>query len=191
MQEWVIEASGVALALLYLLLAMYQLRSCWIVGLVSSILYVAVYFRAALYTESALQIFYALAAVYGYFAWGKPQGSEPFYPRYWNAKRHLVAGAYCCIPALIVAEILARHSDASFPHLDAILTSFSILATLMTAWKLIENWIYWIVIDLLSAALYLVKGLDLTAALFGVYVILAFFGWREWRKILVQGSASF
>ena len=140
------------------------------------------FYRAGLYTESVLQIYYALAAVYGYAIWSRASAQLPFEPRYWSVRHNIVASAFCCLAALIVGELLAHNTQASFPHLDSILTSFSVLATLLTAWKLVENWIYWIVIDLISVALYTAKGLTLTAGLYGVYVILACLGWREWHK---------
>lgn len=187
MPDWLLEASGVVFALLYLILAIYQLRSCWVVGLLSSLLYLVVYFQASLYTESALQIFYAAASIYGFIMWSRPRSNdaasnEVIEVKSWTMHQHIIAAAVCCLPALVIAELLATHSNASYPYLDTMLTSFSILATLMTAWKLIENWIYWILIDLISALLYVAKDLYLTAGLFGIYVWMAYVGWRKWQR---------
>ena len=77
---------------------------------------------------------------------------------------------------------MSAFTDAASPLVDAATTLSALLATWMVANKLLENWLYWIAIDIASVGLYLSRDLTLTAALFAAYVILAGWGYVTWRK---------
>jgi nicotinamide mononucleotide transporter len=94
-----------------------------------------------------------------------------------------------CIGAILALAItsgflLSRYTDAALPFLDSITTWAAVVATYMVAQKVLENWLYWIVIDAISIYLYIDRELYLTALLFAAYVVIAAYGWYSWKKIL-------
>jgi len=174
------EAFGVALAICYLVLAIRQNIYCWYAAFVSSLIYTAVFFSARLYMESVLQIFYAAMAVYGYIQW-KYGGTEHAGVQIttWSARQHLFALGVIAILSGSLGWLMSR-TDAAFPFIDSFTTVAAIVATFMVARKILENWLYWFVIDGISVFIYSARELDLTAVLFVLYLILIVIGFRRW-----------
>jgi nicotinamide mononucleotide transporter len=85
--------------------------------------------------------------------------------------------------------LLSTYTDSSLPFLDALVTWGAVVATYMVAKKLLENWLYWLVVDSISILLFISRDLWLTACLFGVYIVIIVFGFRLWRKALKQNNA--
>lgn len=175
-----VESLGAFLALLFLVLAILERRECWLVCIASCAVYGAVFLDAKLYVDSALQLFYAAGAMYGWKMWHKGGQKLPIIT--WSARTHFALISIVWIPGLLLGEYLARTTDAAYPMLDAQLALFSILATWLQARKLLESWGYWVVIDLFYIALYLKKELGVTALLFGFYVLLAMIGGIRWYR---------
>jgi len=177
----IIEAGAVALAIVYLVLAIRENRWCWPAGFGSSLLYLAVFYGAGLYMESALQVFYASIAVYGWWAWRpQPGGGVPLTIHRWPLRWHGMAAVVIAVLTFSSGSLLARYTDAALPYVDSFVTWGAVLTTWMVARKLLENWLYWLVIDGVTLALALDRGLQLTAALFTLYLILVVIGWRRW-----------
>lgn len=176
----VIEAAAAGLALLYLLLAIRESRACWFAAAASAGLYLWVFWEARLLMEAALQGFYIVAAGYGWWFWGSADGSAPI--RRWPGSRHFTVIAGILGGALLSGWLMARHTDAALPYLDATTTVAALVTTWMVARKVLENWLYWIVIDSLSIYLYIERNLAMTAVLFAGYVVLAAAGYLEWRR---------
>ncbi|NND37734.1 MAG: nicotinamide mononucleotide transporter, partial [Gammaproteobacteria bacterium] len=91
--------------------------------------------------------------------------------------------------AFVTGTAFDRYSDAALPYLDSFTTWGAIVTTWMVARKILENWIYWFVIDSVSIYLYVNRELHLTALLFVLYLVLIVFGYVAWRKEL-QPAAS-
>ena len=176
----VTEACAAVLAIAYLVLAIKQSMWCWLAALSSSLLYLAVFFMARLYMESSLQIFYAAMAVYGYQQW-RYGGVDHSGVRIttWPLRRHAAVLAAIAAVSASIGWIMS-HTDAAFPYIDAFTTVAAIATTYMVARKVLENWIYWFVIDGISVFIYLARGLELTAALFVLYLVLIVVGFRRW-----------
>ena len=176
----VAEAAGVVLAIAYLALAIRQNILCWFAAFASSLLYMVVFFSARLYMESALQIFYAAMAVYGYVQW-KYGGAEHAGVEIatWTVDQHALTLGVIVILSASLGWLMSR-TDAAFPFVDSFTTVSAIVATFMVARKILENWLYWFVIDGISVFIYLARGLELTAALFIVYLVLIVVGFRRW-----------
>lgn len=174
------EAAGFVLAIAYLVLAIRQNILCWFAAFASSLLYMAVFFGARLYMESALQIFYAAMAVYGYLQW-KYGGAAHAGVRIsrWSARQHALALAVIATASGSIGWLMTR-TDAAFPFVDSFTTVAAIVTTFMVARKVLENWLYWFVIDGISVIIYIARGLELTAALFIVYLVLIVVGFRRW-----------
>jgi len=185
------EIAAVALAIAYLVLAIRQQIGCWPAAIASTAIYIGLMYEARLYMESALQIFYIAVAVYGWRQWrrGGP-GGGPLVVHTWPRARHVVAIAAILTLSAGSGYVLARHTSAALPYLDSFTTWGAIVTTWMVARKLLENWLYWFVIDSVSLYLYVSRGLWLTAALFALYLVLIVIGYRRWRASLREQALA-
>ena len=177
------ELLAVILAIAYLLLAMQENICCWFCALVSTAIYTRLYWDVSLFMDSLLNVYYMGMAVYGWYAWRR--GGEEHQGvaiRTWSISFHIIALSVVVLLSSINGFLLSRYTQAAFPYLDSFTTWASVLTTWMVTRKILENWLYWIVIDGVSIYLYIERGLMLTAGLFTLYVIIAVFGFLEWRK---------
>ena len=179
-----IEIVAAVLAILYLLLAIGQRRSCWVAAFTSSALYVIVMFHARLYMESVLNAFYAAIAVYGWWQWSRRSNEANRGVQRWPIGRHVFGflGVVAC--SLCSAYFLRRYTPAAWPFVDSMVTWSSAFATYLVAVKVYENWHWWLVIDSVAIFVYFRRELYPTMLLFGVYLVMIGFGIREWRRSL-------
>lgn len=177
------ELLAVALALAYLLLAVKRSLWCWACAFVSSAIYVALTFDKKLYMQAALNIFYVAMAVYGYWEWrrGRDAQGEVAVVR-WPLKAHLLAAIVVSAASAFNGWQLSAHSDAVSPYLDAFVTWASVLTTFMVARRIIENWLYWVLVDSIAAYLFFQQGLRATALLFIAYVGIVIYGYFAWVR---------
>lgn len=179
MSPW--EAAAVLLGIAYLLLAMRESLWCWYAAFASTSIFLVLFWNVSLLMESALQVYYLAMAVYGWWHWRSAPGGRGELPiTRWRAAQHLRAIAAVLLISLVSGALLHRYSEAALPFLDSFTTWGSVLTTWMVARKVLENWLYWLVIDSVSIYLYLDRGLHLTALLFAAYLIIAIFGYRKW-----------
>jgi nicotinamide mononucleotide transporter len=185
LQIW--EVLAVVLAVVYLVLAIRQNIWCWAAAAISTLLYLYIMFEARLYMESVLQLFYLAMAAYGWRQWRRGgEGGTELAVSTWPWRAHVVAVASVLLLVVISGELLTRHSDAALPFLDSLTTWGAVVATFMVARKILENWIYWFVIDAVSIVLYLNRDLYFTAALFGGYLVMIVVGYRSWRASMLE-----
>ena len=179
-----IEDLAVLFAVTYLLLAVKQDVKCWFAAIISSTLYFFIMYKAGLYMEAWLQIFYIVMAFYGIQQWTVTNNNQSkFIVRSWRWNTHFWVIAIIIILAIITGLLLKKFTNAALPFLDGLTTWGAIITTYMVAKRLLENWIYWFVIDMISIYLFLSRGLFLTAILFCIYLVIIFFGYRSWIKI--------
>ena len=182
-QNW-LESTAVIFAILYLILAVKQNILCWTAGILSSILYFFIMQKAGLYMEAYLQVFYVVMGIYGWSQWRVSNASNPsFIVNTWSKYQHMIAILIILALSLLSGFLLERYTDAALPFLDALVTWGAVVATYMVANKLLENWIYWFVIDTTSIYLFISRDLWLTALLFMIYIIIIYFGYQSWSKI--------
>ncbi|MCX6274946.1 MAG: nicotinamide riboside transporter PnuC [Bacteroidetes bacterium] len=155
---------------------------CFPAGLVNVGLYGILFFREKLYADAILQVFYVLLLVYGWIQWKKSPGLNEFYITPIKARSWFILVLLCLFSTFIIGTVLKTVTDASLPYLDSFLTSMSLIAQWMVAKKKIENWIVWIVADIIYVGMYFFKNLHLTAALYFVFILLALKGYNEWKK---------
>ncbi|MFL2699514.1 MAG: nicotinamide riboside transporter PnuC [Gammaproteobacteria bacterium] len=181
-QYWV-EALAAILAIIYLLLAVQQDVKCWSAAILSSSLYFYVMYSAGLYMEAYLQIFYIIMAIYGWSQWYNPKSEEQvFVVRTWKINQHFLAIFLIVSMAYLSGSLLNIYTSAAFPFIDSLTTWGAIFATYMVAKKLLENWVYWFVIDSISVMLFMSRGLILTSLLFFIYLFIIYFGYKKWTK---------
>ena len=154
-------------------------------GLVALVMYTWVYFQAKLYAESLLQVVCFGLMLYGWYKWlhGGTQKTELPVTR--TPRWAWLAGIFSgVIGSAIVIAIQLLFTDNPNPYADSSLFVWSLVAQWMTARKWIENWILWILINTVSVPLYVVRELWPTTVLYFVLWLLAFVGYRQWRKAL-------
>ncbi|MDC3368378.1 nicotinamide riboside transporter PnuC [Gammaproteobacteria bacterium] len=179
-----IEPIAVILAIIYLLLAIKQNISCWFAAFFSSLLYFFIMYSAGLYMEAWLQIFYCVMAAYGWSQWRiSITDDSKFLVRTWTRTQHIKVISLIFFLAFISGLALERFTNAALPFIDSLTTWGAIVATYMVAKKLLENWIYWFVIDSISVFLFYSRGLFLTSMLFLFYLIIIYFGYKSWTQI--------
>jgi nicotinamide mononucleotide transporter len=179
MSVW--EAAAVLLGVAYLLLAMRESLWCWYAAFASTSIFLVLFWNVNLLMESALQVYYLAMAVYGWWQWQRGgAGHTALAISRWNARQHLVAVAAVLLVSAVSGALLQHYTGAALPYLDSFTTWGSVLTTWMVARKILENWLYWLVIDSVSIYLYLDRGLYLTAGLFFLYLIIVLFGYRKW-----------
>lgn len=182
--QWVtFETLAVVFSIAYLLFALKENSLCWYCAFFSTAIYVWIFGGVSLYMESLLNVYYLVMAVYGWYQWRKGgvshQGIEI---SCWQLRQHGLAIASVILLSLISGYLLAHNTEARLPYLDSFTTWGAVLTTVMVARKVLENWLYWIVIDAASIYLYLDRELYQTVALFVLYVILAAVGYVSWRR---------
>ena len=189
--EWLlsneIELLGAILGILYIIFSIRQNLLTWPTGIITSLLYIVVFFKSALYAAMGLQVYYVLISIYGWILWirGKKENSKSLLPvQFVNRKLWIKIAAVLFIIYAAILFNLLNFSDSDVPFMDSLTTSLSIVATWMLAKKYIEHWIIWIIVDVMSLGLYIYKSLWPTVILFLVYTIMAFFGYFEWKKDL-------
>lgn len=177
-----LEALAVVLAIAYLVLAAREHIACWGCALVSTAIYIYLFWDVRLLMESALNVYYLVMALYGWWHWRAAGAGEPLAISRFRTRQHLVAITLVLVAAAVSGSLLAAHSDAAWPYLDSFTTWGAVVTTWMVTRKILENWLYWLVVDGVSIPLYLERGLHLTAALFAIYLVIVVFGWRSWRR---------
>jgi nicotinamide mononucleotide transporter len=180
-EHW-LEVAGMAATVLGIWLTTKRLLICWPVVLLADFLYLVVFYQARLFSDALLQIFFVAFTLYGWWHWWRgvrQQGEvrvEALSAGGWIGG--LVAGA---IGAVLLGWLMVR-VGAALPHLDAALTSYSLVASWWQARKHIANWWLWIAVDAIYVGEYLYKDLRATALLYAGLVLLAVLGLRDWRR---------
>ncbi len=174
--EWV----AVVTAIMYVILAANKHILCWTFALISSTIYVYLCWIGYLYIEAVLNIFYIAMAIFGWYAWTSSKSNN--FIKIWKSRKHLINIILSGIIAYMLGFSFDFWSDQVNPYMDAFTTVYSLTATYMVVKRILENWIYWIIIDLVSIYLYFDRGYTLSSVLFVAYSILAIFGFFAWRK---------
>jgi nicotinamide mononucleotide transporter len=177
------EVIAVALGIAYLLLAMKQSLWCWYAAFGSTAIFVWLFWDVSLVMESALNVYYLAMAVYGWWLWRSGAQQQELPIQSWSTKQHLLAIGAVILISLTSGYLLAENTSAAMPYLDSFTTWGAVLTTWMVAKKVLENWLYWIVIDGVAIFLYIDRELYLTALLMAVYVVLVIIGWFQWLPL--------
>lgn len=184
-----IEILGLIFGLFYIILSIKQNIWCWPAGLITSALYIYVFFGSKFYADMGLQVYYLIVSIYGWYNWmygSKSKKQDDLKVSRTKVKLAVYLSLAFIILFVLISYILVNFTDSEVPYWDAFTTAASFVATWMLAQKLIEHWIIWIVVDTVSLALYIYKGLYPTVILFAVYTLLAILGYVAWRKQLKE-----
>jgi nicotinamide mononucleotide transporter len=180
------EVLGFALALVMVVCSIRELHWSWPLAIVSSILYFFVFKDSLLYAEASLQIVFAVLALWGWWQWlRRGEGDTPALHIQQLSRR----GWWLCALALALlwpalAWGLMHYTDSDVPWWDALPTALSLIGQALLGRKLIENWLVWLVVNVISVGLFAYKGLWLTCLLYAIFIAMSVAGWREWQKRL-------
>ena len=189
MSHW--EYIAVALSMAYLLLAIKESLWCWPAAFVSTFIYTVMYWNGALLMESLLNFYYMYMAVYGWVVWRRGINNIDRLPIIsWSLKRHAVILFATSVASVAIGFVMTNYTHADFAYLDSFTTCFAVVTTYLVAKKVLENWLYWIVIDAASMYLYFEKGYYPTLVLFVFYTIMAAWGFKTWYEEYEQHQAK-
>ena len=175
--EWTAAALGV------INIGLLIFRSVWNFpfGIAMVALYIVVFFEERLYAEAGLQVFFILAQLWGWWLWVKVGGEDDRVPVRWLD--WMSRAVWIMVTAAVSVNlgwVMHRYTNAVLPYADAGIAGASVAAQILLAYRRIENWMLWIVIDVASVGLYINRGLYPTAGLYGGFLVLSLIGLREW-----------
>jgi len=180
-----IELLGAILGIAYIFFSIRQSILTWPIGLLTSILYVWVFFVSKLYADMGLQMYYVVVSIYGWYEWlrgNQSNHSEPLKVSRLSVKLGVALSIVSLFLFLLIWFILKNYTDSPVPMADGFATALSIVATWMLARKILEHWLVWIFVDAFSVGLFWYKDLLPTVILFVVYTVMAYIGYREWKR---------
>ncbi len=180
---WV-EAAAVVCNVCYVILAVRRNIWCWPFGIMASVLSVFLFLAGALYAETALFVFYIAMGFYGWWQWGLSRSAGVIMVQTKNWSWHFTILCFGWMSTVITGWMLQRYTDAFMPYLDACTTVFAIIATWLTARKILANWLYWIAVNSLGIYLYQSRGFFLYAVLALFFTAMSIYGFYAWRKAL-------
>jgi nicotinamide mononucleotide transporter len=178
------EILATLLGAAYVILAARRDRLCWIAGILASGLLGALSYQRALPMQAGLQVYYIAISIYGWWNWSRASGGGGLPVGWAPAKWHLLAALIILPLSWLSAEWLALETRAAWPLLDSLTTWASVYATWLVARARIDNWLYWIVIDIVLAYLYYMQDSPIFALQFLAFAGLAVAGFFSWRRRL-------
>lgn len=186
-----IEVPAVLAAFLNIYLAARASMWNWLFGIFAVILYGFIFYQTRLYGDMTLQAVYLFFQFYGWYEWkrGGPHATLLSITRM-PKKQYYILGAILCVLYIVFYFILSRYTNSTTPYVDAFTTALALIAQWMMCKKWLENWILWIVMDVISLYMYAYKHLYLTTVLYAIFIILCVMGYREWKRSISLSLAN-
>ena len=186
------EVVGVILGFAYLALIMRQNILGWYAAFGSTAIFSWLFWDASLVMESGLNVYYLIMAVYGWWVWkgNEAEQAKVIKPiQRWSLERHILVVSGVVILSLATGYSLEKNTSAALPYLDSFTTWGAVVTTYMVAQKVLENWLYWLVIDTVAIYLFIDRELYLVALQMVVYIVMIVIGWSIWKKEYQQQIA--
>lgn len=180
-----LEYIGVGLWVVYLVLAVQEKIACWIFGILASLITIVNFYHSKIYSEAIVNIYYVLAAIYGWYYWNKlkkANQSARVPVQIWSWQKHIAFYISTAVVAYTWGTIMHRHTDSPRPYIDAATASFSFLTTYMEAQKVLTTWLNWFVINICLVYLQIDRGIPVYAALSAFFALMSIRGFFRWRK---------
>lgn len=207
MQNW-LELFGTISGLIYLYLEIRQKTAMWVLGFITSLVYVAVFFRSKFYADMGLNIYYVVISVYGFLLWYGRSGNSvqnasvpssldaPDGKAFLEVRRVRLSLAFKLLLVsvllfVVMGFVLDRYTDSPVPYYDALTTALSIVATWMLARKYLDHWFIWFFVNFISMSLYIWRGLYPTSVLFFFYGVMSVVGYLQWKKTCITANEPF
>ncbi|MFZ0280746.1 MAG: nicotinamide riboside transporter PnuC [Bacteroidales bacterium] len=216
MSDWLlnhwIEIFGVASGIIYVILEIRQKLWLWPVGIITSAVYIWIFFTGKLYADMSLQVYYLVISCVGWYWWirgagrrgegerggrgeGETEGRREEETKGMRVTRlklrtGLTLGGVFIVIYTGIWLFLTRLTDSPVPVWDAFITSMSVVATWMLARKIYEHWFLWLIVNSVSVLLFIIKGLYPTVILYMIYFLMSFAGLKEWKKSMILDSSA-
>lgn len=181
-----VEIFGFFLTIAGVVLASHQHLSSWLLSIVSSIIYIFIFFQVKLYADVLLQFFFISLSVYGFYCWKEGKSKLIAAVRKITKKEIFLSTFFVIFSCSCLYFFLNNFTNSDVPFADSFLTTLSLLATWLTAKKIIENWWIWIVADILYSYLFWYKELYVTSFLYLILSSLAIYGLVKWKKQILE-----
>ena len=191
-----LDILGFVVGLVYLILEYKASIWLWLASIIMPAIDMVLYYKAGLYADFGMAIYYCLAGVYGYLSWkwfkrsdqrSERRGERPV-TRYKRA--HILPSAAALLLLWFgIWWMLTHWTNSTVPVADAFTTALSIVALWALAQKYAEQWLLWLVVDVVCCILYVTKGIPFKAAIYGLYTVVAIFGYRKWLKMVNSDPA--
>lgn len=182
-----IEFIASLLGLISVWLVTKQNNCCWPTGIVMVIIYVFIFYQNKLYSDMLLQIFFIVMQIYGWYTWSNNSNKTTKLEVSWlTFKEQLLWIAGIIVLSVVIGFCMKRYTNADLPYIDAATAAMSIAAQWLMTRKKIENWLIWIIADLIYIAIYLTKSLYFTTVLYLIFLILAYKGFITWKNHLAK-----
>ena len=189
-----LDILGFVVGLVYLLLEYKASIWLWLASIIMPAIDMVLYFKAGLYADFGMAIYYCIAGIYGYLAWkfsGRTKGSGGSLPVRHYKRAHIVPSALAGLLLWLgIWWILTSWTDSTVPVADAFTTALSIVALWALSRKYAEQWLLWLAVDLVCCVLYVRKGIPFKAAIYGIYTAFAILGYRKWLKMIGQSEVK-
>ena len=181
-QENWLEIVGTIIGFVYLWQEVKASIWLWLTGIVMPAIYTVVFYQSGLYADFGIQVYYIVAALYGFLFWkfGKKQ-DKPLPIIHTSVRQGVILFLITVLVFIPIYLILTKFTDSTVPFYDSATTALSIVALWMLAKKHVEQWFVWIAVDAVSSALYFYKGIYFTAVLYAVYTVVAVYGYKKWN----------
>ena len=191
-----LDILGFVVGLVYLILEYKASIWLWLASIIMPAIDMVLYYKAGLYADFGMAIYYCLAGVYGYMSWkwfkrsdqrSEQRGERPV-TRY--KREHILPSLLALLLLWFgIWWMLTHWTNSTVPVADAFTTALSIVALWALAQKYAEQWLLWLVVDVVCCILYVTKGIPFKAAIYGLYTVVAIFGYRKWLKMVNSDPA--
>lgn len=181
-QQSLLEVIGVITGLLCVYLAAKNIIWNWPFAIISVIIYIFIFFEAHLFADMGLQVYFLAMNIYGWYYWSKKPAAEVKTPVLRIKKNEIILSVIAIAGFTFILGSILKYTTASFPYLDSFCTACSLVAQMLLARKVLENWLIWIFVDVIYVGVYMFKDLHLTAVMYAIYVGIALLGYIDWKK---------
>ncbi len=188
-----LEVIAFVLALANIACNVFEIHWGWPLTIIASVLYAWLFYASKLYGEAGVNVFFAVAALWGWWQWlrGHRSGSSaPLRIARLDSQGIVITVAGWAVAWLGCALLLRAITDSDVPWADGFVTAGSVVGTVLLGRKFIENWPIWLIVNAASVALFAYKGLTLTVVLYVIFFGLAIWGWIGWRERLARSEMA-
>ena len=191
--ERFLEIGGLLVGLAYLYFEYHANRLVWLMSVIMPMISMVVYFKAGIYADFAINIYYLIIAIYGYIVWSFNLSKRKREPRPISRMPgvfYLPAGITLILLFILLSWSLISFTNSTVPYWDAFTTALSIVGSWMLARKDVEQWIVWFIVDAACTGLYFYKGIYFYAVLYAVYTVIALLGYRKWLRMMASSNSG-
>ena len=181
-QQSLYEVIAVITGLLCVYLAAKNNIWNWPFAIISVGIYIFIFFDSHLYADMGLQFYFMVMNIYGWYYWSNKPSTEKKIPVIVITRKEVGLSIIAVIVFTIFLGSVLKYTSASFPYLDSFCAACSLVAQVLLARKVLENWLIWVFVDVIYVGVYIFKGLHLTAIMYAIYVGIALMGYIDWKK---------